>query len=84
VFYLNTQLMQGYWAKNAPGSSVTVLDIDSGVSSGEPYADEKIAFAAAKGELQLSGGSSAVLRSYHAGLVPPFCLAAVKSFFDHY
>jgi hypothetical protein len=82
VFYLNTQLMQGYWAKNAPSSSVTVLDIDSGVSSGEPYANAKIAFAAAKEALQLSGGASAVLKAYHAGLVPPFCLAAVKSFFD--
>jgi poly(3-hydroxybutyrate) depolymerase len=81
-FYLNTQLMQGYWAKNAPGSSVTVLDIDSGPASGEPYADVKIAFAAAKAALQASGGTSAVLQSYHAGLVPPFCLVAVKSFFD--
>ena len=82
VFYLNTQLIQGYWAKNATVSSVTVLDIDSGVSSGEPYADAKLAFAAAKAALQASGGTSAVLQSYHAGLVPPFCLIAVKSFFD--
>jgi hypothetical protein len=82
AFYLNTQLMQGYWATNAPSSSVTVLDIDSVVSSGDPYADVKAGFAAAKGALQASGGTSAVLQSYHAGLVPPFCLIAVKAFFD--
>jgi hypothetical protein len=75
-------LIQGYWAKNAPSSSVTVLDIDSGVSSGDPYTDAKLAFAAAKAALQASGGTSAVLQSYHAGLVPPFCLIAVKSYFD--
>jgi hypothetical protein len=28
------------------------------------------------------GGDLAVLDSYHAGLVPPFCVSAVKSFFD--
>jgi pimeloyl-ACP methyl ester carboxylesterase len=82
VFYLNTQLIQGYWAKNAPSSSVTVLDIDSGVLSGDPYADAKIAFAAAKAALQATGGTSAVMHSYHAGLVPPFCLVSVKAFFD--
>jgi hypothetical protein len=27
------------------------------------------------------GGASAVADAYHAGLVPPFCLAAVQSFF---
>jgi len=82
ALYLNTQLMQGYWAKNAPNSSVTVLDIDSGVSSGDPYAEPKIGFAAAKQALQASSGTSAVLQSYHARLVPPFCLFAVKAFFD--
>src|SRR3989454_12839992 len=48
VLFLNTQLMQGYWAKNPPGSAVTVLDIDSSASSGDPYADLKVGFAAAK------------------------------------
>ena len=82
AFYLNTQLIQGYWAKTAPSSPVTVLDIDSAVSSGDPYADVKAGFAAAKGALQLSGGTSAVLQAYHARLVPPFCLMAVKAYFD--
>jgi hypothetical protein len=90
VFYLNTQLMQGYWAANAPGATLTVLDVDSAVTSGDPYADLKNGFAAAKALVAANavlagatdGGANAVLEAYHAGLVPPFCLSAVKSFFD--
>jgi hypothetical protein len=90
VFYLNTLLIQGYWAANAPMSSVTVLDVDSAASSGDPYGTLKDSFAAAKAAVQAAavvggasdGGAMAVLQAYHAGLVPPFCLSAVKSFFD--
>jgi hypothetical protein len=90
VFYLNTQLMQNYWTTNAPSAPVTVLDIDSSVASNDPYANEKNGFAAAKAAVAavavLGGatdlGAMAVLQDYHAGLVPPFCLYAAKSFFD--
>ncbi|HVS75727.1 MAG TPA: prolyl oligopeptidase family serine peptidase [Steroidobacteraceae bacterium] len=90
VFYLDTQLMQGYWAAHAPGAQVTVLDVDSAVGANDPYATLKQGFAAAKAAVAASaiaggatdGGASAVLTDYHAGLVPPFCLYAVKSFFD--
>ncbi len=90
VFYFNTQLMQSYWAANSPGSPVTVLDVDSSASSNDPYADEKNGFAAAKAAAAAAavvggasdGGAMAVLQDYHATLVPPFCLFAVKSFFD--
>jgi hypothetical protein len=89
-FYLNTQLMQGYWAATAPASSVTVLDVDSGLSIGDPYSALKDGFAAAKTAVAAAavaggasdGGALAVLQKYHAGLVPPFCVFAVKSFFD--
>lgn len=90
VFYLNTSLMQRYWMMNAPGASVAVLDVDAPVSSGDPYGDLKKAFAAAKAAVAANaviggaqdGGTLAVLQEYHAALVPPFCLSAVKSFFD--
>jgi len=89
-FFLNTQLMQTYWTNINPptgGGSFTVLDVDSAPTSGDPYAEVKNGFAAAKTALAASngGGSAgdlAVLQHYHAGLVPPFCLSAVKSFFD--
>ena len=49
AFYLNTQLMQNYWtAISPPTSTVTLLDVDSAVGAGDPYADLKKAFAAAK------------------------------------
>jgi hypothetical protein len=91
VFYLNTQLIQAYWATN-PSVSATVLDVDSSPSANDPYANEKTGFAAAKAAIEAAavvggatdGGAMAVLQDYHATLVPPFCLYAVKSFFDGY
>ncbi|HXR90760.1 MAG TPA: lipase family protein [Steroidobacteraceae bacterium] len=85
VLFLNTQLIQKYWMGVAPAAPVTVLDIDS---SGGPDPDLQAAFAAAKAAVAASaiaGGSSgtqAVFDNYHSGLVPPFCLSAVKRFFD--
>jgi hypothetical protein len=90
VFFLNTQLMQHYWAASAPDAPVTVLDIDSPVATGDPYASLKHEFVTAK-DLVIAaavaggatdGGALAVLEAYHARLVPPFCLSAAKSFFD--
>ena len=90
VFYFNTQLIQSYWATAAPTATVTLLDVDSSPSSGDPYANEKTGFAAAKAAVEAAaivggasdGGAMAVLQDYHATLVPPFCLYAAKSFFD--
>jgi Prolyl oligopeptidase family len=90
VFYLNTQLIQDYWAVRAPSAPVAVLDIDSPVTSNDPYASLKHDFVVAK-DLVIAaaiaagatdGGALAVLQDYHAGLVPPFCLSAARSFFD--
>jgi pimeloyl-ACP methyl ester carboxylesterase len=90
VFFFNTQLMQAYWAKNAPSAPATVLDIASAPTANDPYTDEKDAFTAAVTAVEVAaiaggatdGGQAAVLADYHAQLLPPFCLAAVKSFFD--
>jgi pimeloyl-ACP methyl ester carboxylesterase len=90
VFFLNTQLMQEYWSKNAPSAPVTILDIDSTPTANDTYVNEKDAFKAAITAVEAAaivggatdGGHAAVLEDYHAQLVPPFCLAVVKSFFD--
>jgi dienelactone hydrolase len=79
VLYLNTELMQNYWST---ATTVTILDIDSAVTSDDPFEAQKIQFAVAKELLELSGGDTEVLENYHAGLVAPFCLSAVKTFFD--
>jgi hypothetical protein len=90
VFFFNTLLMQGYWAAHAPTAPVTYLDVDSSPVANDPYATLKNAFAAAKTAATAAaiaggatdGGVLEVLEKYHAGLVPPFCLSAAKSFFD--
>jgi hypothetical protein len=87
VFFFNTDLMQRYWGGVAPSAPVTVVNIDS---SGGTDSDLKLGFAAAKAAVAASaigggatdGGVTAVFEAYHAGLVPPFCLSAVKRFFD--
>jgi hypothetical protein len=90
VFWLNTQLLQGYWASHAPASTpVSVLDLDSPASAADPYAGLKRDFALAKELVAATavahgatdGGATAVAEAYHAPLVPPFCLAAVRAFF---
>jgi hypothetical protein len=79
VLYLNTELMRNYWSS---ATTVTLLDIDSAITNGDPYEAQKTAFSVAKNLLEQSGGDEAVLENYHAGLVAPFCLSATKSFFD--
>jgi hypothetical protein len=82
VFFFNTNLMQTYWMAHPPATAPVILDIDSAPTSGDPYASLKTAFSAAKNLVSANGGASAVLAEYHATLVPPFCLSAVKAFFD--
>jgi hypothetical protein len=79
VLYLNTALMQNHWST---ATTVSVLDIDSAVEGDDPYESQKLAFAAAKELVELAGGDTEVLEKYHAGLVAPFCLSAVRTFFD--
>jgi hypothetical protein len=90
VFFMNTQLMQDFWTASAPTASVTVLNVDAAPDSGDPYTTQKNGFQAAKDLVRTTavvggagdGGDAAVFSAYHAALVPPFCLSAVKSFFD--
>jgi Secretory lipase len=82
VFFFNTTLVQDYWTTHPPAIAPVYLDVDSSPSANDPYATLKTEFAAAKDLVLVAGGESAVLADYHATLVPPFCLNAVKSFFD--
>ncbi|GFE84158.1 hypothetical protein GCM10011487_61580 [Steroidobacter agaridevorans] len=82
VFFLNTQLMQGYWAVTAPESPVTVLNVDAPPSHDGPYKSLRKGFARTKSLLKLIEDRSTVVEEYHDVLVPAFCLQASKSFFD--
>jgi hypothetical protein len=89
VFWLNTQLMQSYWASHSPTASISVLDLESAASANDPYGTLKQDFeiakqlvaAAAVAQGATDGGAFAVAEAYHATLVAPFCFAATRSFF---
>jgi hypothetical protein len=90
VFWLNTQLMQGYWNAHAPASaSISILDLESAAAANDPYAALKQDFTVAKdltaadavAQGATDGGALAVAEAYHATLVAPFCFAAARSFF---
>jgi hypothetical protein len=92
VFWLNTQLMQSYWAAHAPASAtISVLDLESAASANDPYAGLKKDFAVAKAAVAATaiaqgatdGGELAVANVYHTVLVAPFCFAAAKTFLDN-
>ena len=90
VFWLNTQLMQGYWASQSPApASISVLDLESADIANDPYATLKQEFHVAKDLVAATavaqgatdGGALAVAEAYHATLVAPYCFAATRSFF---
>jgi Secretory lipase len=90
VFFVNTQLLQAYWVAQAvPATAFAVLDLDSSSTAGDPYASLKSDFVIAKDLVAADAiaqgatdlGASAVAAAYHATLVPPFCFAAMRSFF---
>jgi hypothetical protein len=88
VLYLNTERIDAYW--KTTGVTAKVLDVDGNVSLGDGDATIKLAFDTAKAAIAASAvaggatdnGAAAVAEAYHSTLVPPFCLAATKSFFD--
>src|SRR6266478_6328121 len=82
VFWLNTELMQSYWASQGTASaSISVLNLESAASNNDPYATLKQDFAIAKeivaaaavAQGATDGGARAVAEAYHATLVAPFC-----------
>ncbi len=89
VLYMNTELIASYWSANGATAPIKVLDVDGRPSIGDEFAGTQLAFAAAKAAVAAAavaggasdGGAEAVAAAYHAGLVPPFCLAEVSSFF---
>jgi len=82
VFFLDAQVMQAFWTPlNLPAGLVNVLDVDSPIGVGDPFAAVKAGFASLKAATFAAGGQAAVLQNYHGGLVPPFCTLAARGFF---
>lgn len=79
-FSINTQGAKTYFnSKSVPDAMVKVLDVDSAFA-GDGFDTARGGFAQAKAAV--TGGASAVAQAYHGGLVPPFCNAASKGYFD--
>ena len=56
VFWLNTQLMQSYWAgRPSPPTGVTVLDLEAAATAGDPYTSLKSNFAISCKNVRLPG-----------------------------
>ena len=92
-FSVNAGTMQAFWAPlNLPAGLVTVLDLETGLGTADPFAAAEQGFALAKRLIAAQavaagatdGGQSAVIQSYHGQLVPPFCTAAARGFFDQF
>ena len=78
------ELIAGYWAANAPGSYVTMLNIDAPPGHDGPYKRLRKRFAETKSLFKLIEGRAAVRKEYHDVLVPAFCLQATRDFFGNF
>ena len=80
VLYLNTELMQNFWSSETSGHRArhrfrrrrAAIRTSRRRNNSPPR----------RQSWSWRGGDDEVLQLYHAGLVAPFCLSAVKSFFD--
>jgi hypothetical protein len=93
VFFMNTQAMQAFWSSfSLPSGLLTVLDLETGLGAGDPYAALETAFASLKSQVAADavsagatdGGAMEVASVYHGGLVIPFCTAAARGFFANF
>jgi hypothetical protein len=90
VYWFNAQLEQAYWATKSAAPPSVLLDLEATAAAGDPYASLKTQFKVAKNIIAAAAiaqgatdaGYAAVETAYHSTLVPPFCLSAVKSYFD--
>lgn len=90
VFFVNAQATAGFFmAKGLPAAALTVLDVDSNpTSAADPFAAAKVGFGIAKAAVvnaAVAAGQNpavAVAGAYHGTLVPPFCMAAARGFFQ--
>ncbi|MDA7418453.1 prolyl oligopeptidase family serine peptidase [Xenophilus arseniciresistens] len=90
VNFLSTQATAGYFAaRGMPQNMLQVLDLEAGNSGeGDPYAAARAGFAQAKADRYNSTEgdaavkAEAVIRAYHGTLVPPFCVASARGFFQ--
>lgn len=88
VFWANAQATAAYFvSQGLTAPALQVLDVDSAIGAGDPYATVKGGFAQVKAKTAAdagggAAGDAAVAVAYHGTLVPPFCNAAARGFFQ--
>ena len=93
VLFESTRATAGFFAASGlPASALTVLDLEAApTSAADPFAAAKVGFAQAKAATAAaaaqqgaspSAQATAVVLAYHGTLVPPFCNAAARGYFQ--
>lgn len=78
---INGKAAQTYFkSKGRLDSEAILLDVDSTAAANDPFKSIKDGFAAAKAAAATEGAAK-VVEKYHGTLVPPFCMAAARSYF---
>ncbi len=82
VPFANTTLAAAYFQNHgASAATLTLLDVDSTITAGDPWADAKTVFAAARSGVIAAGGGPANQDNYHGFIVQAACAAAARDFF---
>jgi len=83
VFFLNTQVMQQYWAA-LPAGAITVADINAPVTGpNDPFAAAKVGYQTTIAGIAASQGQSAAAQAIHT-TEAPFCTAVARAFFAEF
>jgi len=90
VYFANSQATAGFFQANGyPAAALTLLDVDTDpTSAADPFAAAKVGFKIAKTAVikaAIAAGQPpavAVASVYHGTLVPPFCNASARGFFQ--
>jgi hypothetical protein len=82
VAFANATLTDAYFANHGAASGVvTLLDVDSATAAGDPWADAKSAFIAARAGVVAAGGDPTTNDNYHGFMVSTACAVAARDFF---
>ena len=88
VNFLSTRATAGYFrARGMSATALTVVDLED-TSAVDAFSPARAGFAMAKSNLAAStpgtpaDQAAAVTQAYHGTLVPPFCLASARGFFQ--
>jgi hypothetical protein len=82
VSFANAQLTNAYFAAHGVAANlVSVLDVDTAATAGDPYAVAKAAFVAARQRVVSAGGNPSTRDNYHGDLVFIACMSAANIYF---